>query len=187
MFDVRFLHLRRDTSEIILLHVFLPHIVTVVYASWSNTDFVHRSDPSQKRFLPCFDRCGTCKQRLYVLVDCSFLANCTLLLIRSWAEMYLQMALWKQAEKDSGVDDEMDADFAHTIWGNLARWKRWKHCSFLRQGSNCRSEVITDSEWTPEGVNDFCRSRSRTRSRNFEWNPDPEQEWEFQFLQESDN
>jgi len=34
------------------------------------------------------------------------------------------------------ADDEMDADFAHLTWGNLARWKRWKHCSFLRQGSN---------------------------------------------------
>ena len=131
---------------------------TVVYASSSNTDFVHRSDPSQKRFLPCFDRCGTCKQRLYVLVDCSFLAICTLLLIRPWAEMYLQIALWKQAEKDSRVDDEMDADFAHLIWGNLARWKRWKHCSFLRQGSNCWSEVITEPE---------CRSGLRKESTIF--------------------
>jgi len=34
----------------------------------------------------------------------------------------------------------MDADFAHLTQGNLARWKRWKHCSFLRQGrvgGNC--------------------------------------------------
>ena len=33
------------------------------------------------------------------------------------------------------VDDEMDVDVAHLTWGNLARWKRWKHCSFLQQGS----------------------------------------------------
>jgi len=49
-----------------------------------------------------------------------------------------------------------------------------------------KSEVITEPEWTPEGVRDFCQSRSRTRI--FEWKPDQrlEQEWEFQFLQESD-
>jgi len=29
----------------------------------------------------------------------------------------------------------MDADFAHLTQDNLARWKRWKHCSFLREGS----------------------------------------------------
>jgi len=42
-----------------------------------------------------------------------------------------------------------------------------------------KSEVITEPEWTPEGVYDFCRSRSTTRSRIFEWKPDPEleQEW----------
>jgi len=33
----------------------------------------------------------------------------------------------------------MDADFAHLTSGNLARWERWKHCSFLRQGSDCGS------------------------------------------------
>jgi len=35
----------------------------------------------------------------------------------------------------TGIDDEMDADFAHLTQGNLARQKRWKQCSFLRQGS----------------------------------------------------
>ena len=34
------------------------------------------------------------------------------------------------------VDDEMDADFAHLTHGNLARWKRGKHCSFVRQGGH---------------------------------------------------
>jgi len=34
------------------------------------------------------------------------------------------------------VDEEMDTDFTRLTWGNLSRWKRWKHCSFLRQGSN---------------------------------------------------
>ena len=33
------------------------------------------------------------------------------------------------------VDVEMDADFAHLTYGNLARCKRWKHCSFLQQGN----------------------------------------------------
>jgi len=32
------------------------------------------------------------------------------------------------------VDHTKDADFAHLTWGYLARWKLWKHCSFLRQG-----------------------------------------------------
>jgi len=40
------------------------------------------------------------------------------------------------------VDDEMDADFAHLAWGNLARRKRWKHCSFLRLGSNYRIRFV---------------------------------------------
>jgi len=30
------------------------------------------------------------------------------------------------------------------------------------------SEVITEPEWTPEGVFDFCLSRNRTWSRIFE-------------------
>jgi len=34
------------------------------------------------------------------------------------------------------------------------------------------------SEWTPEGVYDFCRSRIRTQSRIFERKPDPELEQE---------
>jgi len=29
-----------------------------------------------------------------------------------------------------------EVTFGQTRKGNLARWKRWKHCSFLRQGSN---------------------------------------------------
>jgi len=40
------------------------------------------------------------------------------------------------------VDDEMDADFAHLTLGNLTQWKRWKHSSFLRQGS--RDDRIVD-------------------------------------------
>jgi len=39
------------------------------------------------------------------------------------------------------VDDEMDADFAHLTRGNLARWKRWKHCSFLRQGGGLEGSL----------------------------------------------
>ena len=41
--------------------------------------------------------------------------------------------------------------------------------------------MITEPEWTPGGVYDFCRNRNRTWSRIFEWKPDPEQEWEFPF------
>ena len=36
----------------------------------------------------------------------------------------------------------MDADFAHLTEGNLAQWKRWKHCSFLRQGSGPEAKFV---------------------------------------------
>jgi len=34
----------------------------------------------------------------------------------------------------------MDADFAHLTKRNLARRTRWKHCSFLRQGTVVTTE-----------------------------------------------
>jgi len=35
----------------------------------------------------------------------------------------------------------MDADFARLTWDNLTRWKPWKHCSFLRQGSGLEGSL----------------------------------------------
>jgi len=74
---------------------------------------------------------------------------------------FIQTCLWKKASECGilRVDDEMDADFAHLTWGNLARWKRWKYCSFLRKGSNYGPPGMTRLGWNAE----FIR-RQRPRS-----------------------
>jgi len=43
----------------------------------------------------------------------------------------------------SRVDDKMDAEFAHLTFVNLARWKRWKHCSFGSQ----QNIITIDTAW----------------------------------------